>query len=267
MREKLQTVVIETPEHYELQFRLAGIGTRFVAYLIDKAVQLLLLFVLVTAAITTYFALGRVFPRVPVPEDLIKLLGRWLLAAAILMYGLATGGYFILFEYLWSGSTPGKRLQGIRVIRKDGRPITFVDTAIRNILRFVDILAEVYPIGLVVMFLDSRNRRLGDLTAGTLVVMDEAVNAPSAPDQAVAGPEDIPEVRYAVNSMTPNDYRIVVRFLARREGLEQEHRADLARKLCLRLLAKSDAALPVGSDPELFLERIAASYQERTRVL
>jgi len=267
VREKLQTVVIETPEHYELQFRLAGIGTRFVAYLIDKAVQLLLLIVLITAAITTYYILGRTFPRVPVPEDLLKLLGRWLLAAAILMYGLATGGYFILFEYLWSGSTPGKRLQGIRVIRKDGRPITFVDAAIRNILRFVDILAEVYPIGLVVMFLDSRNRRLGDLTAGTLVVMDEAVRAPSALEQTVSQAGDKPEVRYAVNSMTPNDYRIVARFLARRTGLEPDHRQDLARKICERLLAKASAVQPAGSDPEELLEQIATYYRERTRVL
>lgn len=267
MREKLQTIVIETPEHYELQFRLAGIGTRFVAYLIDKTVQVLLLVGLAILVLAAFFVLGRIFPQVNVPEELRRLLGRWLLAVAVLLYGVLSGGYFILFEYLWNGSTPGKKVQHIRVIRKDGRPITFVDAAIRNILRFVDILAEVYPIGLVVMFLDSRNRRLGDLTAGTLVVADEAVRAPSLPVQGAEHSGDALEVRYAVTSMTPQDYRIVVQFLARRNGLEREHRQELAREICANLLSKAETVLPVGNDPEDVLEQIARLYRERTRIL
>jgi uncharacterized RDD family membrane protein YckC len=267
VKEKLQTVVIETPEHYELEFSLAGIGTRFVAYLIDKVVQVLLLAGLAVFVLTVFYILGRVFPQVNVPKELAGLLGRWMLALAVLVYGSVTGGYFILFEYLWNGSTPGKRAQHIRVIRKDGRPVTFMDAAIRNILRFVDILAEVYPIGLVVMFLDSKNRRLGDLTAGTLVVADESARLPSAPERTDEHFGDLVEARHAVNNMTPHDYRIVARFLARRTALEPDHREGLAREICTRLMAKADTVPPAGSDPELLLERIAALYRERARVL
>lgn len=267
MREKLQTVVIETPEHYELKFGLAGIGTRFVAYLIDKAVQVLLLAGLALFVLTVFYVLSRVFPQANVPKELAGLLGRWVLALAVLVYGAVTGGYFILFEYLWNGSTPGKRAQQIRVIRKDGRPITFMDAAVRNILRFVDILAEIYPIGLVVMFPDSKNRRLGDLTAGTLVVVDESARLPPVVERSDENCEDPAEVRQAVSSMKPHDYRIVAQFLARRTALEPDHRERLAREICMRLMAKAHAVPRAGSDPELLLERISVLYRERTRVL
>jgi uncharacterized RDD family membrane protein YckC len=86
-----------------------------------------------------------------VEEFLVRLkdsLGWWLVVPTVAVYELVTKGYFILFEFLWNGSTPGKRTQEIRVIRKDGRPISFVAAVIRNILRAVDILGEIYPLGL-----------------------------------------------------------------------------------------------------------------------
>src|SRR5215510_11634669 len=83
-------------------------------------------------------------------------------------------GYYIFFEMLWNGQTPGKRWVGLRVIRTDGTPITLSESFIRNLTRLVDFLPAAYGIGIISMFLDKQSRRLGDLAAGTLVVHDRA---------------------------------------------------------------------------------------------
>jgi RDD family len=80
--------------------------------------------------------------------------------------------YDVLFEVLGGGRTPGKRLNGLRVVRGGGRPVTLVRSALRNILRLIDILPGVYAIGMTVMFISPRNQRVGDLAAGTYVIRD-----------------------------------------------------------------------------------------------
>jgi hypothetical protein len=141
-----------------------------------------------------------------------------------------------------------------------------VDSAIRNILRFVDIVAEVYPVGLVVMFLDSRNRRLGDLTAGTVVVMDGEVRAPS-----ISQCPDLPawdnQIRHLVHEMTPDDYRLITRFLSRRASLDPHHRDELAKDICMRVFRKTVNLAQQSLDPEMALEAAATIYRENHRVL
>jgi uncharacterized RDD family membrane protein YckC len=265
VREKLQTVVIETPEHFELQFRLAGIGTRFIAYVIDRLIQfgfLVGLFLLIMAGA---IAVGKLSAIANWLQKTFDLLGYWALALAILVYGIVVIGYFLLFEYFWSGSTPGKRSQNIRVIRKDGRPITFADSAIRNIVRFFEL--EFYPLGLVVMFIDSRNRRVGDLTAGTLVVAESHARQPalSAPAEELSAWDG--EIRRAVREMTAEDYQLVTRFLSRREGLDPQHRLELAEAICARIFREPSGSAAHGLDPETAIETSAALYREITRIL
>jgi uncharacterized RDD family membrane protein YckC len=267
VKEKVQTVSVETPDHFELHFQLAGIGTRFLAYLLDKLIQLGFFLGLLLAIFLAALVAG----KAGVLADWLGAVGgalmQWAVAAAILIYGVVVIGYFIFFEYLWSGSTPGKRSQGIRVIRKDGRPMTFLDAAIRNVLRVVDILADVYPIGLVVMFIDPQNRRLGDLTAGTLVIMDRELRQPS-----VAEPVEDPrawetEIRQAMHEMTPEEYLLLTRYLSRRQGFEPKYREELAKDLRNRVFknsARSGESLP---DLEGALETLATLYREKTRIL
>ena len=267
MKQKVKTVVIDTPEHFELHFKPAGIGTRFLAYLIDRLIQFGLIAGLAMGAILSLVAMNSLDVLPDLPNKIRSLIGPWFIAAALLVYGIITIGYFILFEYLWSGTTPGKRTQRIRVIRKDGRPITFLDSAVRNILRFVDILAEVYPLGVVVMFMDSRNRRLGDLTAGTLVVIDQQLGPPSLEE---GSPGDKPQVFGARSSpmeLSPTGYRLVSRFLARRVDMDPEPRAQLAWKIYEQTRGNSDGVPRNGPAPEKELERAASLYREKTRIL
>lgn len=267
MKENPQMITIETPEHIELQLRLAGIGTRFLAFLVDKLIQVGIILASVHVVLLLMFLSGYTGIVPDIVSMFTNLARQWIIAAAILFYGVVIIGYFILFEYFWSGSTPGKRWLDIRVIRKDGRPITFADAAVRNILRAVDILGEIYPIGLVVMFFDSLNRRLGDLAAGTLVVVD---NCPGGPPSGRSSPEMAgldPAIRRGAERMTPRDYRLVTKFLARRDGLELRHRRELAEEICRRILSGERFSVGPTGDHEALLEQLEAMYRERTRVL
>lgn len=266
MKKNVRTVTIETPEHLELQFQLAGIGVRFIAFLIDKFIQWgAILGIILVFSLLLFFA-GQMAPFVEFLVKAKKAFGLWLLAVALLLYGIVTIGYFIIFEYFWSGSTPGKRSQEIRVIRKDGRPISFFDAAVRNILRFVDILGDVYPLGLVVMFVDSQNRRLGDFAAGTIVISEREATSPALTEVSRNASSLDPELKTAVSGMTADDYRIVSKFLSRRTELDPEHRQRLASEISERILRKS-AQQGIGADPEDFLETAEILYRERTRIL
>jgi uncharacterized RDD family membrane protein YckC len=267
VKEKVQTVSVETPDHFELHFQLAGIGTRFLAYLLDKLIQVgIFLGLLVTIFLTALIA-GKAGLLADWLGTLSRSLMQWAVAAAILMYGVVAIGYFIFFEYVWSGSTPGKKTQGIRVIRKDGRPVTFLDSAIRNVLRFVDILADVYPIGLVVMFLDRYNRRLGDLTAGTFVIMDRELRQPSAAEPIEEQLAWETEIRRAMHEMTPKEYLLITRYLSRRHGFDPGYREELGRDIWNRVFKSSTPRDESLSDIERALETLATLYRERTRIL
>jgi uncharacterized RDD family membrane protein YckC len=261
-----QTVTIETPEHFELQFQLAGIGVRFLALLVDRLVQAGVILGLLFVVTSLLAVSGLIAEVTDFFVTMQKFVGQWIIALAILLYGVVSIGYFILFEYLWSGATPGKRSQEIRVIRKDGRPLTFLDAAIRNILRFVDLLGDIYPVGLIVMFLDSKNRRLGDMAAGTLVVMEESVSEPFVPQKSKRITETDPEIRDVVSCMTPEDYRLIAKFLTRRSELDTEYRAKLVREILDSILDKAQRPITTTYEPESLLEKIQALYMERTRI-
>ncbi|MEW6349666.1 MAG: RDD family protein [Thermodesulfobacteriota bacterium] len=267
MNKNQQTISIETPEHFELQFQLAGIGTRFLAYLVDRLVQigifvsvLFLVFVVWSALLQDSFFQAWARP-------LGAHAARWVIAGLILVYAIIFVGYFMLFEYFWSGSTPGKRWQGIRVIRKDGRPLSFFDSAIRNILRFVDILADIYPIGLLVMFLDPWSRRLGDLAAGTLVVLDTPQEQPVLGTRRSPQEPADPEIRRVASGLSPDEYQLVVRFLSRRHSLEPDAGVRIAREIFGRVFRDSVYVNSGRPDVVALLEQLATAYREKTRIL
>src|SRR5919205_737894 len=199
---------IDTPENIEFAYDIAGIGSRFLAAMIDTLLIGLAEAVVILIVGLTSSAIG-----LRAADSLLVALGA-LLAFAILW------GYYIAFELLWNGQSPGKRAIGLRVVREGGRPITFVGSAIRNLIRIVDFLPAFYGIGVVVMFVDRRARRLGDLAGGTLVIKErrgvtlESLTAPSlaAPAPALPGAQlPIPTLAN-VELLNDQDYNLIQEF-------------------------------------------------------
>src|SRR5215210_1869272 len=167
-----EVLIIETPERVPLHFALASIGNRFLACAIDHFLQLLFILLLVLA-LQWSGLLGNF-------GDRLSEAPKWVTALLIIAVFLIWSGYFALFEWLWNGQTPGKLLLRLRVIREDGRPVTFWEAAARNLLRLFDMMPfPFYSVGLVSVFVSQRDQRVGDFVAGTVVVREREAQAPT----------------------------------------------------------------------------------------
>ena len=230
-----------TPERVSLQYDIAGIGSRGAAAIVDtliQAVTLTVLFIALTAAAAVASSLPGV--GAPLGRGGTVLLGG-LLALAIFVI---TAGYFMLWEIVWSGQTPGKRLVGVRVIRENGYPLRPVDAVIRNLVRIVDWLPLFYGVGMLVMLLNGRSRRLGDFASGTIVVRERAPRLPTIVAAASSGP-----------MLAPADAALVRDFLARRGGMHPRARSELAHRMATALAQRY--GLSLDSDAERFLEGLS----------
>jgi uncharacterized RDD family membrane protein YckC len=153
------TFEVGTPEQVRFRYKIAGPARRGLAYLIDLLVRGIV--VLVIGMIAIVAAGGT-------EQWEHGLSGLWLLCLFVLEWG-----YFVFFEMLWSGQSPGKRALGLRVVTTEGHPLGFTESVLRNLLRAADFLPSGYALGLLVMSWDARFRRLGDWAAGTMVIVEE----------------------------------------------------------------------------------------------
>ena len=231
--------LIETPENVELRRRLAGIGSRFMAGLIDALVILLLLAALVLVAA------GVVFLTALEYTALTGAFSAWLVAALVLVFYVIYWGYYVLAEMLTNGQSPGKRAMKIRVVKQDGGPITFLDVAIRNLLRVVDGMPGVYAVAGLVMFFTKRTQRLGDLAAGTVVVAEEVPDYAATTDRKVTGRwerEASPEALRATG-LAPREYRVLLNYWARRHQFPLETSRRLLRQILQPILQRTGQAI------------------------
>ncbi len=148
---------------------LGRLGSRALAQLVDLA----LLFVVAFGVIPISAAL--------VPAAIgARSVTLFMVLMILLEFGVFLG-YFVLWELLWDGQTPGKRLLGLRVVHSDGTRLTLTACLVRNLLRPVDFLPFGYGIGLLVLVVTDRSQRLGDLAAGTVVVREARATDANAP--------------------------------------------------------------------------------------
>ncbi len=185
---------IDTPENVSFGYAVAGIGSRFIAALVDSILLGLLLLVLNIALLMGLAAISPDGNPMTAEQS-----DDWLAGLLIALYALLNfaifWGYYLLFEWLWQGQTPGKRVVRLRVVSIDGSPVSFVPVAVRNLVRVVDFMPIGYGVGVVTMFCNRQSRRLGDFSAGTLVVkeqgavtLDTLLAKPSTPAQAIPLP-------------------------------------------------------------------------------
>jgi uncharacterized RDD family membrane protein YckC len=162
---------IDTPENVTFGYTIAGIGSRFIGCLVDTTILIVLLLLLNIGISLLLAWLGDNAPPRPLDAEPTP---DWIMGLLVAIYALINfgiiWGYYMAFELLWNGQSPGKRLANTQVVRANGAPAEFSEVAIRNVVRIIDFLPFAYAIGFVVMFLNRRSRRLGDFAANTLVI-------------------------------------------------------------------------------------------------
>ena len=258
-------LIIETPERVPLHFALASIGNRFLACAIDHALQALTIILMAIAftVVANYSSLGNQLSNTP----------KWVKAVLILIVFLIISGYFAFFEWSWNGQTPGKRWLKLRVIREDGRPITFWEAAVRNLLRTVDMMpAPFYSIGLISVFVSLSDQRIGDMVAGTVVVREREAEAPAFA-QVFASPVSDQALRRSfkpvdfvaeLNGLTESEIEVVETFLRRRWDLADMARQWMAWRVALPILYKLRPTYDLSTfSYEGFLEELLHRYRAR----
>lgn len=221
-------LIISTPERVAFQYEIAGIGSRFLAQIVDS---LIITAILIAISILAA-SLGGIFSS-----------GELALLVEIILGFILLAGYFLISEAAWNGQTIGKRAARLRVVGDHGEPLTVGQAAIRNLVRIVDFLPFFYAIGMLTLFINGRGKRLGDFAAGTLVVRDRerislydlagtpagAAPAPS-PSSIWAAPSVTPVAPMAEpQALDPGLRRLVVAYAARREELPTARREALAQ--------------------------------------
>ena len=235
---------LRTPEGVDLELVLAGMGSRMLAGLCDLAVQGLL----ALAYFLFVSALG--------VEEALSLAG-WAIFSFLLVFG-----YDVAFEVFARGRTPGKRLAGLRVMTAAGEPVGLVTSAIRNVLRIIDVLPTAYGVGVVFVFFTERNQRLGDLVAGSVVVR-ERIGGRSKEGEGVSVEHLVERHRdiagrVDVSAITAEEVATARRFLDRRATLDPAAADRIAGDLSNRLLPRV-TGLPPFPPAEAVLEIVVAA--------
>jgi uncharacterized RDD family membrane protein YckC len=237
--------VIST-EKVPFTYKIAGVGARSLAWLIDVLILLLLGFIglMVASVIARSGYVG-------IAQGTFQL-----------CIFLLTWGYFLVFEWCWGGQTPGKRLLGLRVIRWQGTGIGFMAAAVRNLVRIVDFLPGGYFVGFVVASCNRENRRLGDLAAGTLVVYVERQQALVRSLQEInsgAGSErgQVVQLRQRLNQLDREQKQTLLDLALRRNQLRLPERAQLFHEAAAYLEERLELPADQYESDEKFVLRLA----------
>lgn len=230
--------LIETPENVELERRLAGIGSRFLAGLLDNLILVLVYIVLSLLSVAAWLAAGLD------ANDVVRGISGVVVAFLTLVFFAVYWGYFVFFELRGNGQTFGKKCMKVRVVKEGGGPITFIDAAIRNLLRPVDMIG-IYGVAGVAMFFSRKAQRLGDMAAGTVVISEQGLNYSARSDRrlAPAWEAEVTPEALRTTGLTPREYSVLRNYWARRRQFTKEARARVLPRLLAPILERTGRRL------------------------
>jgi uncharacterized RDD family membrane protein YckC len=260
-------IVLQTPESVTLEFILAGIGSRALALLMDYTILGLLLSAL---ALLWWLLSDQLINYLDAMNINYSGLQNWLIAIPALLAFALFVGYFVFFETLWQGQTPGKRFVKIRVIQENGRPVGLAQATLRALLRPFD---DIFWVGTFFIILGRQEKRLGDWVASTVVVQEaQSVTSTNFALSIEAQPyaeKLLKEVDFS--TMQPDDFAVVREYLQRRSLMHPGAATQTAQRLENQLkallgvehLVIGDSSAPVYTSADLFLEAIYLAYQQQ----
>ena len=262
---------VTTPEQVQIDYDIAGIGSRAVAMAIDAAIILTGDVLLVLGGM----AVARHLPSWLAHGGATNGFNTYLFGLYVLVIFAWTLLYFVLFEGLANGRTPGKRWLRLRVVSVRGERISLFAAIVRNLVRFVDFLPSGFLLGMICMLLTKQDQRLGDLAAGTMVVMERAAAQPvvrprrkrrrrRTPDAATVSDaasvpdttdQPAPEALRIIQLCDMDTRQLVSSYAQRQIGFADERRRQLAEQIRQTILRK----LPEGPAREFARTAEAAS--------
>jgi len=236
---------VETPEQIALSYSIAGIGSRGAAAAIDTLIS----FAILAALMATLLIAADHLATKPLKTSPSSA---WVLAFYFIAQFVVMWGYYVIFEGIWDGQTPGKRIMKLRVVRDGGFSVTFGASAVRNLLRVVDAFG-VYLVAIVVALTNRSRKRLGDIVAGTFVVKEERARS-----RSTLPPVTPVHNRNLFTRLSDDEYAILERYVERRGTIDPVHRDAIVAQLA----SKFAAHLPAATAPRGALVRLYESERD-----
>ncbi len=245
--------LISTPENVDLHLELSGLGNRVLAGIIDTIIADVMIGLVVGFCVAIGFGLN----KLGLNEDFKNAAYFYLMGAAVLISFVIYFGYYIYFEGIWKGQTPGKKFARIRVIEANGQPINWASVWIRNLVRIVDV--QLACIGVAVILVDKNERRIGDFAGGTLVIRERL---PGLSTASITTTAVLPKEAFVdAGQLMPDEYQMLVTFLRRRVRMPKGERQLLSKQLNDYFRARlnfTESAEP--EPPEETLEKLYLAY-------
>ena len=230
-------ITITTPENIEIEYRLAGLGSRLAAVFIDVLIQTL--GIIAIYAVILFGVMHLDFNNLN-NIDIYGIGPALLVISAFVIYL----GYYAAFEFAMKGQTPGKKLFRLRVIRNNGQPIAFSHSIVRNILRY---FVDFTGIGAVCVLLNKQHKRVGDMAASTIVVAEN-------PDIDIIHLNNVFEYRidtYQNLRLDDDEYNLLIGFWERRNEF-LDNGVGMRRHIARYLARKFETSEYVITDELLF---------------
>ena len=252
---------LETPESVELEYTLAGIGSRAYALVIDYLVLGAILFLSVVIAIFLSYQITASDSFLASDEQ-GKLL-QWLWAIEALIAFTIYVGYFVFFETIWQGQTIGKKKAKIRVITDDGKPTTIGKSSLRALLRPID---DFFFIGVFFIVLGKKEKRIGDLIAGTIVIQEEIASTKHLNFKITEEAKELAlqlRIETDVARLSPDNFVILSNYLLHRSQMIPQAKRQLARKLAEQIKNIMELeVLPKDTTADCFIEAVYLAYKQ-----
>jgi uncharacterized RDD family membrane protein YckC len=245
---------VVTPEQVQLQFQTAGIGSRALAHILDG-----LLLLLANAVLVLFLILGSKY----VWDGTLTDFSEYAVAITIIVLILLNVGYFICTEAYMGGQTVGKKIGGLRVLQDNGQQPTLLSIIIRNLFRLLDLLPMGYFLGAVVMMFSSKDKRLGDMVAGTIVIVElqgERLKRRKAIEKSLAAWQDrLPKVEVdelGKQSLTLDDWQLLQTWMERSTTMSQAKLGELSAPIARHLAEKLNHPAELTIDPPAYLTAV-----------
>jgi uncharacterized RDD family membrane protein YckC len=227
----LESYRIDSPEHVEVELSLAGLGSRTVAYILDTLIRIGigLIFLIL-------FSLAGI-------ADSLRNASELMIVLLVIILFLLQWAYFVVFEMAMKGQTPGKRIMKIRVVRDGGYPLSFLSSAIRNLLRVVDFLPAFYGLGVFLIFVSRRKKRLGDTLAGTIVIHQQQTRL-RVPTSSAAAELPASLKRFPLLRLNEEEKQVIRAYLERSSSLDWKDRVRVREKIYRKMAEKIRSVYP-----------------------
>lgn len=253
-------VSVVTPEQVRLSFQTAGVGSRAGAQAIDIGIStlfFLLLFSIIGELAFRTKGLGYFF------EDVSEVMA----AVAIVIVLVVQFGYYVICETTM-GRTVGGRIVGLRVIQDNGRPVTVLSSLIRNFFRIIDLLPMFYLLGAAICFFHPKDKRLGDILAGTVVIYDSTNERIRTKKKVtkdlsryIGSLPSIPLEEHHRRACSREDWSLLSAYVERFSRLTEPKRSEIAAEVARYLIERLQLPYETlnGTSPVGFL---LALYEE-----